>query len=163
MTPYAIARAAMPRRIRLTGMFDLEHVRAEIAEECRGERTREQRRDLDDLETGQSVRGRLGHVASVPTSTAQRNPIADDRSIDGPALRNFSETSGGCGPPSVYHSDPSRSTWDPPLRMLKRVRPSLCSLSVQFHTRGVPRAKSGYPAATCHSNSVGSRAPAHLA
>src|SRR5206468_3436189 len=170
-TDAVLARSVMPRGIRLSRMFDLEHVRAEIAEERRGERTREQRRDLDDLETGERVSGRrgervayrLGHISDLPGSNAQRNPIADERSIDGPARRSFSETSGGCGPPSAYHSDPSRSMCEPPLRMVKRVRPSLCSLSVQFHTRGVPRANSGYPAATCHSNSVGRRAPAHFA
>ena len=42
----------------------------------------------------------------------------------------------------------------PPLRIAKRVMPSLCSLSVQFHTSGWARRNAGSAAASCHSNSV---------
>src|SRR5438034_11153353 len=54
-TDAILARSVMPRRIPLHGMFDLEYVRAEVAEERRGQRSGEQRRDLDDLETGERV------------------------------------------------------------------------------------------------------------
>ena len=49
---------------------------------------------------------------------------------------------------------------EPPLRIAKRVRPSECSLSVQFQTSGSSRSSSPASAASCHSSSVGSRAPA---
>ena len=48
---------------------------------------------------------------------------------------------------------------EPPLRIAKRVRPSECSLSVQFQTSGSLRSSRPAAAASCHSSSVGSRAP----
>src|SRR6218665_3047149 len=44
--------------------------------------------------------------------------------------------------------------------MTNRVIPSLCSLSVRFHTAGARRLKPARSAASCHSYSVGSRGDA---
>ena len=58
---------------------------------------------------------------------------------------------------------PRRHGPTPPLSMTNRLRPSLCSDSVQFQTSGARRWNPASAAASCHSSSVGSRPPAHAA
>ena len=93
-------------------------------------------------------------ISCASTSMAHRNPIDGERPIPAPGRRNFIETSGGCGPPSKYQTEPSLRNSQPPLRMQKRVRPSVCSLSVRFQTSGEPRFSRPAHPATCHSSSL---------
>lgn len=86
-----------------------------------------------------------------------------ERSTPSPGSRYFAVNSGPRTPPSKYQWDPVLTWSAPPLSMTNRVRPSVCSLSVQLHTAGVRRRNPGSAAASCHSSSVGSRPPTHAA
>src|SRR5690606_39254773 len=151
-----LARAVAPRGVGAGGMLDLDHFGAHVAEVHGGHRTREQCGRVDHAQSVQ--RGRHA-VASQHT----RNPIDGDASWPRPGSRNFSANSGSRTPPSTYQSEPVLSCALPPLSITKRVRPSECSDSVQFHTAGVRLAKPGRVAASCHSSSLGRRPPTQAA
>src|SRR5690606_9597931 len=91
----AVLAGAVPtRRVGAAGVLDLDHLRAEVAEMHRGQRTGEQRGQVDHA---QIVEG-----AHPLSSQHTRNPIDGEASIPSPGSRYFALNSGGFTPPSKY-------------------------------------------------------------
>src|SRR5262249_22291863 len=120
-------------------------------------------RDGDRDDQRDTRDGGLSHGVSVSTSTAIRNPTDGERLSPAPISSSLTEHSGGWGPPSRYQSEPAARYAQPPLRRATGVARWVSSLPAQSHPGGPRRCSRPAWAATCHSSSVGSRAPAHAA
>ena len=147
-----------PRRV-----LDLDDVGAEVAEERRGQRPGEQRRRVDDAEAGERCvsHRRLLHRSR---SQASRKPMRGSASSPSPASSSLALNDGSRGPPSTYQSEPGASCVAAALEHHEAGDAvGVLALGPVPHQRVAGAGTPGPSPASCHSNSVGSRAPRQAA
>jgi hypothetical protein len=86
-------------------VLDLGDIGPEIGQERRRQRSREQRRRLEDFHAVKGSRPKATRRSRV--HPAHLKPMVSERSRPPPVSTSLKLTSGSFGPPSAYQSEPS--------------------------------------------------------